>query len=38
MSRQINVLDNVITLVDHALDVTVYCMYIKYANRVLKGI
>ena len=38
IAEQINVLDNVITLVDHALDVIVYCMYIKYANRVLKGI
>ena len=36
--EQINVIDNVITLVDHALDVIVYCMYIKYAIRVLKGI
>ena len=36
--EQVNVVDNVITLVDHALDVIVYCMYIKYANRVLKGI
>ena len=38
IAEQINVVDNVITLVDHALDVIVYCMYIKYANRVLKGI
>ena len=38
IAEQINVIDNVITLVDHALDVIVYCMYIKYANRVLKGI
>ena len=38
ITEQINVVDNVITLVDHALDVIVYCMYIKYANRVLKGI
>ena len=36
--EQVNVVDNVITLVNHALDVIVYCMYIKYANRVLKGI
>ena len=38
IAEQVNVVDNVITLVDHALDVIVYCMYIKYANRVLKGI
>ena len=38
IAEQINVVDNVITRVDHALDVIVYCMYIKYANRVLKGI
>ena len=38
IAEQINVVDNVITLVDHALDAIVYCMYIKYANRVLKGI
>ena len=38
IAEQINVIDNVITLVDHALDVIVYCMYIKYAIRVLKGI
>ena len=38
IAEQINVVDNVITLIDHALDVIVYCMYIKYANRVLKGI
>ena len=38
IAEQINVVDNVITLVDHALDVIVYCMYIKYANRVLKGV
>ena len=38
ITEHVNVLDNVITLVDHALDVIVYCMYIKYANRVLKGI
>ena len=38
IAEQINVVDNVITLVNHALDVIVYCMYIKYANRVLKGI
>lgn len=38
IAEQLNVVDNVITLVDHALDVIVYCMYIKYANRVLKGI
>ena len=38
VAEQINIVDNVIALVDHALDVTVYCMYIKYANRVLKGI
>ena len=37
IAEQINVVDNVITLVDHALDVIVYCMYIKYANQVLKG-
>ena len=38
IAEQVNVVDNVITLVNHALDVIVYCMYIKYANRVLKGI
>ena len=34
----VNVADDVIGLVDHALDVIVYCMYIKYANQVLKGV
>ena len=34
----VNVVDNIITLIDHALDIIVYCMYIKYANRVLKSI
>jgi hypothetical protein len=38
IAEQINVVDNVITLVDHALDVIVYCMYIKYANKVLGGV
>ena len=38
IAEQVNILDNVITLFDHALDVIVYCMYIKYANRVLKGV
>jgi hypothetical protein len=38
IAEQINVVNDVITLFDHALDVIVYCMYIKYANRVLKGI
>ena len=38
IAEQVNVVDNVITLVNHALDVIVYCMYIKYANRVLRGI
>lgn len=34
----VNVVDNIVTLIDHALDIIVYCMYIKYANRVLKSI
>ena len=38
IAEQINIVDNVITLFDHALDVIVYCMYINYATRVLKGV
>jgi uncharacterized membrane protein YhaH (DUF805 family) len=38
MAGNTSIVDNIIALVDHALDVIVYCMYIKYANRVLKGI
>ena len=28
--------DSIFVLADHSLDVIVYCMYIKYANQVLK--
>ena len=38
IAEQINIVDNIITLFDHALDVIVYCMYINYATRVLKGV
>lgn len=30
--------DSITALVDHILDVIVYCMFIKYANQVLKGV
>ena len=30
--------DSIFVLADHTLDVIVYCMYIKYANQVLKGV
>lgn len=33
-----NIIDDIIALADHALDVTVYCMYIKYARKVLQGV
>ena len=33
----VSVTDNAIILVDHMLDVIVYCMYIKYANLVQGG-
>ena len=38
IAEQVNIVDNIITLFDHALDVIVYCMYINYATRVLKGV
>lgn len=38
IAANVNVVNNVVTLIDYALDIIVYCMYIKYANRVLKGI
>ena len=38
IAEQTNIVENIITLFDHALDVIVYCMYINYATRVFKGI
>ena len=34
----VNLVDSVIALLDHSLDVIVYCMYIKYAHSVLRGV
>lgn len=38
IAEKTQIADNIIALVDHSLDVIVYCMYIKYANKVLGGV
>ena len=38
IAEKTQIADNIISLVDHSLDVIVYCMYIKYANKVLGGV
>ena len=38
LMAKVDVLDNVIVLVDHALDIIVYCMFIKYAAGVAKNV
>jgi hypothetical protein len=37
ISKQVNVVDNIFVLADHAIDVALYFFYVKYLNKVLKG-
>ena len=37
LANNTNVIANILAIVDHALDVVVYFLYIKFAKQVLKG-